>query len=269
MNLIPRRWKLESLVCGLREHIAPARTVRNLRAEDLHLGVEGPVPHERFSRCLRCDAWLPGVDPATPGRDDLGDLGAIPLPRRGEELRQALIMRLIAIDRLLHAVGFSVAFLALLFIDAKLGGLHSFAERTLNEIAGSGQPSSASATHWLRKIVGLRSGELHVLMAGAAAYAVMEGVEAWGLWHEKLWAEYLTVVATAALIPLEVYEIVHRVSPFKIFALIVNVAIVIWIVWAKRLFGVRGGHHAQRQLTALDLSEAPVQASSPASVATT
>ena len=113
MNLIPRRWKLESLVCGLRGHVAPARTVAHLRDGDIHVGVEGPQPHERFSRCLRCDAWLPGLDPDHPSREDLGDLGEIVLPRRGEVLRQALVMRLIAIDKAVHAVGFAIAFAAL------------------------------------------------------------------------------------------------------------------------------------------------------------
>ena len=60
-----------------------------------------------------------------------------------------------------------------------------------------------------------------------------------------------------ALIPLEVYEIIHRVSPLKIVALVVNVAIVVWLVWAKRLFGVRGGHQAHVRYTAADLSGGP------------
>jgi uncharacterized membrane protein (DUF2068 family) len=253
MNLIPRGWHLESLVCGLRGHIAPARNVATLRPIDAQVGVEGPDPHVRFSRCLRCDAWLPGTDPGEPAVEDLGDLDAIVLPRRGKELRQALVMRLIAIDKALHSIAFAIAFAALLIIDLELGGLHQFAERTLGELSSSGNPSTGTAAHWLDKIVGLDHGELRPLIVGAAAYAVLEGVEAWGLWREKLWAEYLTVVATAALIPLEVYEIVHRVTPLKISALVINVAIVVWLVWAKRLFGVRGGHQAHPRLTVLDL----------------
>ena len=257
MNVIPDRWHLESLVCGLRGHVAPARTVAHLRAGDLHVGVEGPHPHQRFSRCLRCDAWLPGVDPETPERRDLGDLEAITLPRRGKELRQALVMRLIAIDKLVHAIGFLLAFVALVILDSQLGGLHAFAERTLSDLNSTGRPSTGTAAHWLDKLIGLDHGELRPLMIGALAYAILEGLEAWGLWREKLWAEYLTVIATAALIPLEVYEIIHRVSPLKIVALVVNLAIVVWLVWAKRLFGVRGGHQAHVRRSAADLSGGP------------
>jgi len=257
MNLIPERWHLESLICGLRGHVAPARTVQRLRPIDVHVGVEGPLPHQRFSRCLRCDAWLPGLDPDEPAREDLGSLEAITLPRRGAELRQAVVMRLIAIDKLFHAIGFFLAFVALVIIDSQLGGLHAFAERTLTEISSTGRPSTGTAAHWLDKLIGLDHGELRPLIFGALAYAILEGVESWGLWKEKLWAEYLTVVATAALIPLEVYEIVHRVSPLKIVALVVNVAIVVWLVWAKRLFGVRGGHQAHVRMTAADLPDGP------------
>ena len=44
------------------------------------------------------------------------------------------------------------------------------------------------------------------------AYAVLEAVEMVGLWLTKRWAEYLTFIATVALIPLEVYEIVDKVE---------------------------------------------------------
>jgi uncharacterized membrane protein (DUF2068 family) len=66
-------------------------------------------------------------------------------------------------------------------------------------------------------------------------------VEAVGLWFQKRWAEYLTFVATCAFVPLEIYELVRHLSPFKIGALVVNVAVALYLLLAKRLFGVRGG----------------------------
>ena len=62
----------------------------------------------------------------------------------------------------------------------------------------------------------------------------------------KRWAEYLTFVATTALLPLEIWELTRRISPFKIVALVVNLAIVIYLLLAKRLFGLRGGAKAER-----------------------
>jgi uncharacterized membrane protein (DUF2068 family) len=71
---------------------------------------------------------------------------------------------------------------------------------------------------------------------------VIEAAEAVGLWYQKRWAEYLTLIVTTALIPLEVYELTAYVSWFKVVALIVNLAIVIYLLVAKRLFGIRGGY---------------------------
>ena len=59
-----------------------------------------------------------------------------------------------------------------------------------------------------------------------AVYAVLEGVEAVGLWLQKRWAEYLTFIATTLLLPLEIYELT-KVSPLKVLTLIMNVAVVV------------------------------------------
>jgi len=77
------------------------------------------------------------------------------------------------------------------------------------------------------------------------AYAALEASEMVGLWMSKRWAEYLTLVATAVLIPIEIYELSIGVSVFKVLTLIINVAILVYLLLAKRLFGLRGGHRAQ------------------------
>jgi hypothetical protein len=63
-----------------------------------------------------------------------------------------------------------------------------------------------------------------------------------GLWNQRRWAEYLTFIVTTLLIPLEIYELTATVSWFKVVALIVNLAIVVYLLVAKRLFGIRGGY---------------------------
>jgi uncharacterized membrane protein (DUF2068 family) len=66
-----------------------------------------------------------------------------------------------------------------------------------------------------------------------------------GLWFSRRWAEYLTLVATAVLIPIELYELSLSVTVFKVITLVINVAIAVYLLLAKRLFGLRGGHEAQ------------------------
>ena len=66
--------------------------------------------------------------------------------------------------------------------------------------------------------------------AVACVFASLFLVEGWGLWRGKRWAEYLTVIATTSLIPFELWEIVHQFSLLKVCALMVNVAIVWYLI---------------------------------------
>ncbi len=70
----------------------------------------------------------------------------------------------------------------------------------------------------------------------ALAYAGLEGTEGVGLAMRRRWAEYLTVIATGVLIPYELYEVVRHPSLFKFGALVLNVAVVGYLAYRKRLF---------------------------------
>lgn len=62
-----------------------------------------------------------------------------------------------------------------------------------------------------------------------------------GLWQERRWGEYLTAVATAGLLPVTVGEVAARVTVLRVAALSFEIAVFVWLVWAKHLFGARGG----------------------------
>jgi uncharacterized membrane protein (DUF2068 family) len=68
------------------------------------------------------------------------------------------------------------------------------------------------------------------MAAAAFAYAVLFFVEGIGLFLRKRWAEWLTIVATASLIPIELYELLHRVTAMKIAVLAINIAVVIYLI---------------------------------------
>jgi len=95
------------------------------------------------------------------------------------------------------------------------------------------------------------------------AYAILELVEAVGLWMAKRWAEYLTFVATVVFLPLEVYELTKSISVLKILAFVINVAIVIYLLYAKRLFGLRGGGKAEEALRERDVGWEALERSAP------
>jgi uncharacterized membrane protein (DUF2068 family) len=77
---------------------------------------------------------------------------------------------------------------------------------------------------------------VNVVAIGAIAYALLEGTEGVGLAMRRRWAEYLTVIATGLLIPYEVYEVIHHVTLFKVGALLLNLAVVGYLAYRKRLF---------------------------------
>ena len=77
---------------------------------------------------------------------------------------------------------------------------------------------------------------INVLAIGAITYALLEGTEGVGLAMRRRWAEYLTVIATGILIPYEAYEVVHHVTLFKVGALLLNLAVVGYLAYRKRLF---------------------------------
>jgi uncharacterized membrane protein (DUF2068 family) len=75
-----------------------------------------------------------------------------------------------------------------------------------------------------------------LLAVSAIVYAALEGTEGVGLAMRRRWAEYLTVIATAILIPYEAYEVVSHPTLFKVGALLLNVAVVGYLAYRKRLF---------------------------------
>ena len=61
-------------------------------------------------------------------------------------------------------------------------------------------------------------------------YAGLLLTEGLGLWFERSWAAYLTVISTSLFIPFELYEIVERITAVRIGLLFVNFAIVVYLV---------------------------------------
>jgi uncharacterized membrane protein (DUF2068 family) len=78
---------------------------------------------------------------------------------------------------------------------------------------------------------------LMVLAMGAIAYATVRFIEAYGLWLRRRWAEWFAVVAGGLYIPIEIYELVRRVTWIRFGLLAVNVAVVVYlalVLWQTR-----------------------------------
>lgn len=228
----------ELKACARHGHVtyAPAET-------DLAARLRATTSLGESWRCLRCGDWVLGP-PAGSGPAD-----EAPVPPRGKALRQLAILRLLAVERVVRAV----------VLIAAAYGVHRFAsaQRALRGAFASWLPAAqplagrlgvdldhSTIVREAAKALDARSGMLTLVAVGLLVYGLLEGVEGVGLWLAKRWAEYLTVIATAIFIPYEVYELISSVTVTKIVAFLINVAAVVYLVVAKRLFGVRGGQAA-------------------------
>jgi uncharacterized membrane protein (DUF2068 family) len=124
----------------------------------------------------------------------------------------------------------------------------------------------AAVLHDVERAFSLQSDKLTLVGVVFAVYAAVEGLEAVGLWFQRRWAEYLTFIVTASLLPLEVYELSHRLTIFKVLAFVINVAVVAYLLYAKRLFGLRGGADAERREREEDMGWPALERSSPEAV---
>jgi uncharacterized membrane protein (DUF2068 family) len=274
VRFVPRSWHNETWVCSMRGHVTPAARAARLRPEDSELGVD-TADGRRLSRCLRCDAWVEGVAPPPGGAvyDEIPPLPELDLPRRGKPLSDAIVLRLISLNRAVHCLVFALLATLLLIVNSNLGNLQHWAHTWLSRVTDvadntTGNDSRDWFARQLQKVASLDKHTIVVLAVTAIGYAVLEGVEAVGLWHEKRWAEYLTVIATVGFLPFEGHELLQRVTVVRITALVVNLAILAYLLYAKRLFGLRGGAKALQE--AIDWEEVlrpPAGVTRPASAA--
>jgi uncharacterized membrane protein (DUF2068 family) len=188
----------------------------------------------------------------------------VTLPLRGRPLRDRYVLRLIAVDRLIHFLVLSALAAAVFLFASNKAALNADFTGILKDLQG-GLGGPVNTTHSgivrdLQRLFAVNVTNLYLVGVGIAAYAVLEGVEAVGLWLGRRWAEYLTFVATVVFVPYEVYELTKSVSVLKVLALVINVAIVVYLLVAKRLFGRRGGGKAERAEYARDTGSAPFRA---------
>lgn len=88
--------------------------------------------------------------------------------------------------------------------------------------------------HLLAQVAGLPPARLDLIATAAFLYAGLRTIEGVGLWLGRLWAEYLTVVATASFLPIEVLELVKRLTLPRGTALLLNFLVVVYLIYRRR-----------------------------------
>jgi uncharacterized membrane protein (DUF2068 family) len=269
----PRRFRpefhWELIACGVAGHEVVGTDAARLRPEDALFAEERDGL--RWYRCLRCDSWLPLPPPASPMRETPPAREEIALPPRGKALRDKIVLRVIAVDRAFHVLVLAALAVALFLFASHQLRVRHLVYRIVNAVEGtSGNPTRyhhGGLLHSLLHVLELRSSTLYWVAAAAAAYALLEAVEAVGLWLQRRWAEYLTFVATCLFLPYEAWELTRTVSAFKVVALVVNLAIAVYLLFAKRLFGLRGGGAADAEERARDVGWPALERTAPSAQA--
>jgi uncharacterized membrane protein (DUF2068 family) len=260
-----RKLSYELLDCAWHGHVLAGTEAAVVRPEDDHIVRE--LGGLRWHRCLRCDDWLPRPVPASPARTYPPDHDEVTLPLRGRPLRDRYVLRLIALDRVVHFLVLGLLAAAVFVFAANRSLLHRDFVRIVTDLQGGvGGPvhsTTGSVEHELTRLFAISTRNLVLTGFAISAYALLEGVEAVGLWRGRRWAEYLTFVATTVLVPLEVYEITRKPTALKAITLVINVAIVVYLLVAKRLFGIRGGHRAEEAIRARDAGWPAIHAATP------
>jgi uncharacterized membrane protein (DUF2068 family) len=234
--------RYELISCALVGHVLVGTDVRTITPED------GLIVREfdglRWHRCLRCDSWFPRQPPTAPTRDTLPPREEITVPLRGPALRDRYVLRLIAAERSIHVLVLgALAVAVFLFIGHRATLKRDYVAIVNGLFGSSGGPDARKGLLGdFRHLLIISPTHLYEIGFLLVAYATLEAVEMVGLWLAKRWAEYLTFVATTLFVPLEVDELVTSVSTLKLLLLIVNLAVVLYLLLGKRLFGLRGGH---------------------------
>ena len=157
--------------------------------------------------------------------------------RRSSSMKtsQTRVVRLIALFKLLKAVlliALGVAALKLLHAD-----ISSVVERW---VAASGlDQNSRFVGRALSAAAAFTPNRVRDLIVGSFLYGGLFLTEGIGLWLLKNWAIWFTVIITGSLLPVEVYEIVRHPSMGKVLLMVINLALVVYLI--RRIRDERAG----------------------------
>lgn len=252
-------WSLFS--CARKGHVTYAPDEPGLRDR-----LMAPTAGGTAWRCLRCGAFVTG------GPHGSGPVAAAPLLRRGKELRSELILRAFAAERFLRFLILGGAAYGVWRFTYDRAGIQRAFNHDLPAIRALYQDLGFNVSHskllpFIQHSFTHTSRWLTLVAIGLAVYALIELVESAGLWLGKRWGEYFALVATSIFLPWEVYELDQKITWLRIAALVINLLLVIYLAWTKRLFGIGGGRKAYearlRTESVIEIEQAALAAASP------
>ncbi|BAX90367.1 DUF2127 domain-containing protein [Mycobacterium shigaense] len=226
------RWEL--VTCAVQGHVTYAPDEQELADR-----LSGTTGLGEVWRCLRCGEFTVG-QPHGRGRAE-----DAPMIMRGKALRQAIVIRALALERLLRAVVIALAAYAVWKFRGARGAIQETLDRDLPVFRAAGfRVDQMTAVHELEKALAAKPSTLVLLTLALTVYALIEVLEAVGLWLLKRWGEYFAVIATSVFLPLEIHDLAKGITMTRLVTFAINIAAVLYLLFSKRLFGLRGGRKA-------------------------
>jgi uncharacterized membrane protein (DUF2068 family) len=91
---------------------------------------------------------------------------------------------------------------------------------------------------------GVTDEKLWLVAAGCVVYSTIRFVEAYGLWRARAWAEWFAFAAGTVYLPFEIYELIRQVTAIRVGILVLNLAIVFYMLYLRRQEHLQR-HHPQ------------------------
>jgi uncharacterized membrane protein (DUF2068 family) len=88
---------------------------------------------------------------------------------------------------------------------------------------------------------------MHGLALMAAGYITIRFLEAYGLWNDKAWAEWLAALSGAIYVPFELEHFLHRPTLINGGVLLGNLIVVVFLglqLWRRRKLALAAHHHS-------------------------
>jgi len=143
---------------------------------------------------------------------------------------RAGFLRLIAVFKLFKAATLIATGIgALKMVHADLGAVIQRWIAMLNL-----DPGGRLVNHAIQKVTSLSPHRIRELGIVSFIYAGLFLAEGTGLWLLKRWGEWLTVIITGSLVPIELYVTLHRPTTLKGLVLVINVAVVLYLIYRIR-----------------------------------
>jgi uncharacterized membrane protein (DUF2068 family) len=99
----------------------------------------------------------------------------------------------------------------------------------------------------LRAAAGLQKANHLTLAAAFFIYPTLRFVEAYGLWRERAWAEWLALISGSAYLPFEISSLAHKHTAVRLAVLLINIVIVVYMAYLRL-----DAHRAKKAAAAME-----------------